>query len=177
MNLQGWPKVAPSSDCVPTTEANLADGPPPVEQLFRSGISFAIGSDSHVSTDPRTEFQLLEYVRRLEERRRVILCTESQSVARTLSDQAWQSGARALRIPTGSLMAGHRADWIVVDPEHPAIAGAEKDELLNRWAFCNAGNPISDVMVNGRWVVQHGHHADEEQASREFVAVVRRILV
>ena len=143
----------------PTTEANLGDGIFPAEEFLGKGGRFAIGSDSHVSVNPRSELRLLEYAQRLTTNRRAVLGNHSQSVGRTLYPAACAGGAQALGLNAGSLEIGKRADIVVLDKEHDVIQNATGDRILDRYLFCDAGNPVSRVMVNGAWLqpVQKHH--------------------
>ena len=136
----------------PTTEANLGDGIFPAEKYLGAGGSFAIGSDSHVCTNPRSELRLLEYAQRLTTNRRAVLGSQSQSTGKTLYPAACQQGAMALGVGAGTLEAGKRADIVVLSSEHPTIQGATGDRIFDRYLFCDCGNPVVQTMVGGTWV-------------------------
>jgi formimidoylglutamate deiminase len=97
-------------------------------------------------------------------------------VGRTLFDAALAGGAQALGQDIGALAEGKRADWIVLDGLDPYLATAEGDALLNRWLFAGGDRQVRDVMVGGRWVVQDGRHAAEEETARAFTGVLRDLL-
>lgn len=160
-----------------TTEANLGDGIfPAVDYIAQSG-RWGIGSDSHVSLSVVEELRWLEYGQRLRDQRRNRLYRSDQPmVGRTLFDEALAGGAQALGQPVGRLQVGQRADWLVLDGNDPYIATASGDGILNRWLFAGGDRQIRDVMVGGKWVVQEGHHAGEEQSNREFAQVLRELL-
>lgn len=136
----------------PTTEANLGDGIFSTPEFVAAGGRFAIGSDSHVCVNPRSELRLIEYGQRLTRRSRAVLCDERRSVGRYLYDSAASGGAVAIGIEGGVLKVGSRADLVVLDPSHPAIDGSTGDRLIDRYVFCDAGNPVSRTMVGGNWV-------------------------
>jgi formimidoylglutamate deiminase len=79
----------------PTTEANLGDGFPPVEELLVRDIRLAIGSDANVRLDPLEELRELEgTARRLAGRREIVpvdrlLAIGSTEGATTLGLQEW----------------------------------------------------------------------------------------
>ncbi len=137
----------------PTTEANLGDGVFPAAAFLDAGGQFAIGSDSHVSTSPRSELRLFEYAQRLTTRQRAILGTESESVGRRLYPNAAQGGAKALGIETGRIAVDWRADLVIIDPTHPAIQFVTGDRIFDRYIFCDSGNPVSRVMIGGEWIL------------------------
>jgi formimidoylglutamate deiminase len=144
----------------PTTEANLGDGIFPAREFLSMGGRIAIGTDSQVANNPAAEFRMLEYSQRLKHRQRCVLATETQSVGRRLFSAALLGGTQATGISTdaaipnspGTLSVGQRADLIVIDPNHPSIGGVNGDRLLDRWIFCDFGNPVSKTMVGGKWI-------------------------
>ncbi len=152
----------------PTTEANLGDGLFPLETFARSGGRFGVGTDSHVSRSPVEELRLLEYGLRLASRRRGILAASVGGAGGALLAQAWGSGARALAWNGGRVEVGARADFVILDEEHPALVGRDGPEVLDSWVFSGTDNPVRDVFVGGRRVVQDGRHRREEEVLRAF---------
>jgi formimidoylglutamate deiminase len=160
-----------------TTEANLGDGIFPAVDYIAQGGRWGIGSDSHVSLSVVEELRWLEYGQRLRDQRRNRLYRPDQPmVGRTLYDAALVGGAQAMGQPTGALEVGKRADWLVLDGNDPFLATASGDAILNRWLFAGSDRQIRDVMVNGRWVIREGRHADETESSRAFAQVLRELL-
>ena len=161
------------SGCVaglcPTTEANLGDGFfNAVEYLADQG-RWAIGSDSHISIDPVEELRWLEYGVRLSTRNRNVLVSEQQRHAgRYLFDGAVSGGAQACGRKLGRIEAGYRADFVVLDTEHPRLYGRSEDSLIDSWIFSGNDNLVRDVYVGGRKVVDNGHHADEERIAANY---------
>jgi len=106
----------------PSTEANLGDGIFPVQQYFRLGGRFGIGSDSHVCLNPAEELRLLEYVQRLLRTERNIMVSDNNTHTGTaLWLEAVNGGARACGQSTGGLQTGARADLLVLDKTHPLL--------------------------------------------------------
>ncbi|MEB0042152.1 formimidoylglutamate deiminase [Pseudomonas sp. MH10] len=160
-----------------TTEANLGDGIFPAVDYIAQGGRWGIGSDSHVSLSVVEELRWLEYGQRLRDQRRNRLYRSDQPmVGRTLFDAALSGGAQAMGQAIGSLNVGQRADWLVLDGNDPYLSTAAGDAILNRWLFAGSDRQIRDVMVNGRWVIRNGRHADEEHSNRAFAQVLRELL-
>jgi formimidoylglutamate deiminase len=160
----------------PTTEANLGDGIFPLRTLLDAGGAFAIGSDSHASVSPVEELRWLEYGQRLARRERTVTAAlPAGSTARTLLEHAWRGGAAAVGRSVGSLSPGRRADWIVLDPDHPVLAGRDRDDLLDAWIFAGNANPVREVWVGGRRVVADGRHPARDEVASRFRRTVERV--
>ncbi len=152
----------------PTTEANLGDGLFPLEPFLAGGGRFGVGSDSHVSQSPVEELRWLEYGQRLKHQRRNVAAAPGQ---RRVGDFLWQGalagGALATGRPVGALAVGKRADLLVLDSEHPNLAGIAPDDVLGTLVFCGNDNLVRHVMVGGQWVVRdHAHVAQAKIAQR-----------
>jgi formimidoylglutamate deiminase len=158
--------------CVcPSTEGNLGDGFFDAVRLLAAGGTLCIGSDSQVSVCPAEELRWLEYQQRLRHRRRVLLASAAEPHAGArLWCTAASSGALALGQPVGEIALGRRADWLVLDPTHPSLAGAAPEVALDHLVFAGARAAIRDVMVGGHWVVRNGRHRNEEQLAARFSA-------
>ena len=162
----------------PTTEANLGDGIFPAHAYLNARGRFGIGSDSHVALDWRAELRLLEYGQRLLRRQRNVLASDGRvQVADRLFDAAADGGARASGRMIGALESGRRADWIVLDPDHPAIAEHTPDAWLGGVVFGEHGpTPVLDVTVGGRRVVESRRHRDEDAAFTHYRATLAALL-
>lgn len=161
----------------PTTEANLGDGLFPLPRYLAQGGVFGIGTDSHVGQSPVEELRLLEYGQRLALRRRNVAASEiSPSVGRTLWEGALRGGAQATGRRVGRIAPGCRADLIVLDADHPNLAGRGGDRLLDALVFAGNDRLVRDVMTGGQWRVRDGRHAMEEEAAARYTAVLERLL-
>ncbi|GHF30872.1 formimidoylglutamate deiminase [Kordiimonas sediminis] len=161
----------------PTTEANLGDGIFPASQFSRRGGRMAIGSDSHISVDPREELRLLEYSQRLTRRQRTILVgRHSGHVGEYLWRESAINGAQSLGQPCGALEVGKRADLLVLDDTDMAYAGVRYGQIFDALVFAGQPNPIRHVMIGGNWVVENGRHAKEEAIISDYRAAVQEII-
>lgn len=161
----------------PTTEANLGDGIFPLRAFLDAGGRFGVGSDSHVSVSPVEELRWLEYGQRLSHLARNVAADGADpSTGAALYRRALAGGAQALARPIGGLAPGNRADIVVLDADHPAMAGRSGDAALDSYIFTGNTSPVRDVMVGGNWVVRDGHHAAEDAAARAFADTLTRLL-
>ncbi len=159
-----------------STEANLGDGFFDISRFFKAGGRLCIGSDSQSTVSPTEELRWLEYQQRLRKRRRAVLAGASEShVGTRLWRDAAQHGAQALGQPAGSIEVGRRADWLVLDPAHPSMAGASEDGALDHLLFSGGDAAIRHCMVAGRWVIRDGRHAAEEESRAAFAGLMRRL--
>jgi len=160
----------------PTTEANLGDGVFPTTEYLAEGGAFAIGSDSHISVNPIEELRWLEYAQRLVKQQRAILAGHDQpSVGANLWQQAALGGAQSIGRECGSLAVGKKADLLVLDSQQMTLFAHQQKHLLDSLVFASQANPVSDVMVGGRWVVREGQHKQEEQVAQGYREVLRTL--
>src|SRR3546814_662820 len=127
----------------PTTEGNLGDGVFPTRDYLAAGGRLGVGSDSHVSVSPVEELRWLEYDQRLASgSRNVASGFPHGSTARSLYEAALAGGAQAMGVRSGALAVGCRADVVVLDPDHPVLAGRSGDTLLDSWLFSGNRSPV-----------------------------------
>jgi cytosine/adenosine deaminase-related metal-dependent hydrolase len=161
----------------PLTEASLGDGIFPAAAFLGAGGRFGIGTDSNIQIDAAAELRQLEYGQRLRHRARNVLAAgPDSSTGRTLFQAVLRGGAQALGQPTAGLGPGAPADIVVLDPDHPSLAGRTGDALLDAWVFAAARPPIASVWRGGRQVVRNGRHIAAEPIAARYTACLRRLL-
>jgi formimidoylglutamate deiminase len=159
-----------------STEANLGDGLFDTARFLKMHGRLCVGSDSQSTVSPAEELRWLEYQQRLRKKRRGVLAAKLEPhVGTRLWRDAAQNGARALGQPVGSIEVGCRADWLVLDASHPAMAGVAADGALDRLLFAGADKAIRDVMVDGRWVITEHRHAADEQLRAKFSRIMENL--
>jgi len=136
----------------PLTEANLADGIPPVI-LAEHADQLSLGTDSNLRIDFTEEMRLLEYAQRLRGQRRGVFTASDGSVARCLFQIATEGGARALGVNAGRLEEGYAADFFTLDLDDPALAEVESNDLVTAFVFGAGTAAIRKVAVAGQWLV------------------------
>jgi formimidoylglutamate deiminase len=118
----------------------------------------------------------MEYQQRLRKKRRVVLATNAQPHAGTrLWRDAARHGAQAIGQPVGAIAVGSRADWLVIDGNHPSMAGAGIEASLDHMLFAGGGGAIRDVMVAGRWVIEGRRHAADDRLRGRFAGVMSQL--
>lgn len=98
-------------------------------------------------------------------------------VADRLFADALAGGAQATARAVGGLQAGCRADWCVLDPEHPHLVGRPPGTWLSALVFAEHGaTPVRDVYTGGEAVVRERVHRHEAAAWRDYRAAVAGLL-
>jgi formimidoylglutamate deiminase len=160
----------------PLTEGSLGDGIFNGETYLAASGRFGIGTDSNIQIDAPAELRQLEYSQRLKSRaRNVMTTTEGESTGRSLYTRALAGGAQALAQPIGALAAGQRADIVVLDADHPDLAGASGDMLLDVLVFSTGRGLVRKVIAGGNTVVSEGGHHAREAIAQEYRATVSRL--
>jgi formimidoylglutamate deiminase len=159
----------------PITEANLGDGIFEAPRFLDAGGRFGIGSDSNVRIALGEELRTMEYGQRLRERKRNRLGPTGSSTGRHIFDGARKGGAQALDQPTGALQAGKRADIVVLDAQHPVLAGRTGDAILDALVFAGGDGVVKDVIAGGRHVVRERRHVRREEIASRYRAVATRL--
>ena len=161
----------------PVTEANLGDGIFPAA-AYRDGRGhWAVGTDSHILLDAAGELRQLEYSQRLLHRSRNVLADPARpSTGESLYQSALSGGAQALALPVGALAAGHRADFLILDADHPDLAGRGEDAVIDTWVFTAGRSLIRDVIAAGRTVVENRRHIDRDRIDKAYRRTLTRLL-
>ncbi len=161
----------------PSTEGDLGDGFFPLRPYLSAGGRLGIGSDSNLCASVFEELRWLEYGQRLRhESRNQAALQPGASTGTALVQAALAGGAQASGQAIGALASGKRADFLVLDAEHPALLGLSPDRWLDALVFSNtSAPPIAEVYVAGEMVVQAGRHLEEERLARRFAAALRRL--
>ena len=161
----------------PTTEANLGDGTFAGVDYQRAGGRMAIGTDSHVEIGVAGELRMLEYSQRLAHNARNALAGgPGRSTGRTLYDSCLAGGSQCLGRPAAQLATGQPCDLVVLDRDHPVLAGKSGDALLDGWIFSGGNACVRDVFVRGEHLVQSGVHRNEKAIGEKFAVTMKHLL-
>ena len=160
----------------PTTEANLGDGRFALDEYLQLGGLFGLGSDSHVSIDPREELRTAEYNLRLWRERRVLAARPAvPHVGTSLWHDAVAGGARAFGYGAAALAAGAPADVVLLDTGRAEFAGVPEAALVDAWIFAPRPGALASVWVGGEAVVAAGRHRDRDAVERDYRASLARL--
>lgn len=160
----------------PSTEANLGDGLFRLVEFLDAGGRICIGSDSHIGLSPFEELRWLEYGQRLAAlKRNRVASAQQPSCGERLWRAVLDGGAQALGRPIGALAPGHRADWLVLDPELAAFAACPPQQWLDGLIFAAQRSPVASTYVGGRKVAEGGRHVDHPRIAGRFARAMREL--
>ena len=174
--VRAMAKTGAVAGLCPITEANLGDGIFAGVDFRDHGGIYGVGSDSNVEIDAAGELRLFEYGQRLLHRGRNLMAgAEDSSTGEALYRAALAGGAQALGQMVGEIAPGQRADFVVLDTDHPAF-GPKPEHWLDSYLFNAGRSAIKTVMANGTIQVEGGRHKDRDRVAARFRQTLDRVL-
>jgi len=167
----------------PTSNLKLASGIAPVAEMLRVGLNVGIGTDGPASNN---DLDMFEETRLASLLAKGISGDPTVLPARQAFGMATIMGAHALHMGdvTGSLEPGKRADLAVLDLDQLHTAPSFKhdpDGIYAQIVYAGKAADVSDVMVNGRWLMRERelltvNEVDLSSAAREFAVHIDAFL-
>ncbi|PKO07678.1 MAG: amidohydrolase [Chloroflexi bacterium HGW-Chloroflexi-3] len=140
----------------PSSNLKLASGISPVKQMMDIGINVGIGTDGPASNN---DLDMFEEIRLTTFLAKGSSGDPTALPAKTTIAMATRIGAKALHMEdiTGSITPGKRADLILIDIKKihnsPWFRHLQ-DSLYSQVAYAAKANDVSDLMVNGKWLMK-----------------------
>ncbi len=140
----------------PSSNLKLASGFAPVTQMLEVGLNVGIGTDGPASNN---DLDMFEEVRLASFIAKAVSNDPTAVPAPVALAMATRIGAKALHIGhlTGSLEPGKRADLILVNtsPVHSSPRfQRDPDNAYAQIVYSSKSTDVSDVMVNGKWLMR-----------------------
>jgi len=140
----------------PSSNLKLASGFAPVVKMLEAGLKVGIGTDGPASNN---DLDMFEEVRLAAFIAKAVTNDPTSLPASWALLMATRLGAQALHIGhlTGSLEVGKRADLILVDisPVHNSPSFMRSpDNGYAQIVYAGKSTDVSDVMVNGKWLMR-----------------------
>ena len=140
----------------PSSNLKLASGFAPVAKMLETGLNVGIGTDGPASNN---DLDMFEEVRLAAFVAKAVTNDPTSLPASQALLMGTRLGAQALHIGhlTGSLTPGRRADLILVDlsPVHNSPSFRRSaDNAYAQIVYAGKATDVSDVMINGRWVMR-----------------------
>ncbi len=141
----------------PSSNLKLASGIAPVAEMLALGLNVGIGTDGPASNN---DLDMVEEIRLTALLAKGGSGDPTAVPARQALAMATRIGAQAMHIGdiTGSLEAGKRADLILLDvtPLHNAPQfRRDENNIYSQIVYAAKSTDVSDVMVNGRWLMRN----------------------
>ena len=141
----------------PSSNLKLASGFAPVQKMLEAGLNVGIGTDGPASNN---DLDMFEEMRLTAFLAKGVTGDPTALPAPQALSMATRLGARALHIGhlAGSLEPGKRADLILVDiaPLHNAPRFRRQDDgLYAQLVYAGHATDVTDVMVNGNWLMRN----------------------
>lgn len=167
--LKQMRKHAVVAGLCPTTEADLGDGVFPAADWQQLGGAWGIGSDSNICVSQAEELRFLEYTQRLQYKQRNVLAASGDQVGSRLYQQALKGGLQASSRPVSTGIAvGQRADFLLLDLEHPLLLGKQQQQWLDCWVFAGTPQMLAQVWVAGKCLVSNGFHINQDEITKAW---------
>ncbi len=157
----------------PVSNLKLGNGIAPVPKLLAAGVNVALGTDGAASNNALNLFRELSFVALLH--KGVTGDTTAVPAAEALK-MATVSGAKALGLTgCGEIKVGAAADLTVLDIDKPWLR--PRCDLLSSLVYCARGDEVTDVMVDGRFLLRKGElqTIDRERVLFEVDRTCRRL--
>jgi 5-methylthioadenosine/S-adenosylhomocysteine deaminase len=168
----------------PSSNLKLASGLASVQKMLELGLDVGIGTDGPASNN---DLDMFEEVRLAAFVAKTVSNDPTSVPAATALMMATRLGARALHLGsiTGSLEPGKRADLILVD-----ISGLhnsprfqrDSDNIYSQLVYTGKATDVTDVMVNGKWLMQDRqlltlHQEELKAAAQEYARRIDTFLM
>jgi 5-methylthioadenosine/S-adenosylhomocysteine deaminase len=141
----------------PSSNLKLASGFAPISRMIEIGLNVGIGTDGPASNN---DLDMFEEIRLAAFVAKGFTGDPTTIPARTAMTMATSMGAKALHIAnlTGSIEAGKRADLILIDLaalHNSPRFNRDQDNIYAQLVYATKSNDVTDVMVNGKWLMQN----------------------
>ena len=136
----------------PASNAKTATGIAPVEGMLAAGVNVSLACDggpSNNTYDMIRDMRLASYLACLRENSPIVVPAE------TIMERATINGAKAMGLgdQIGSLEAGKRADFIVINMDAPHLTPAW--DPISAIAYAATGADVDTVVIDGKLVMRH----------------------
>ena len=136
----------------PASNAKTATGIAPVEGMLAAGVNVSLACDggpSNNTYDMIRDMRLASYLACLRENSPIVVPAE------TIMEMATINGAKAMGLgdQIGSLEAGKRADFIVINMDAPHLTPAW--DPISAIAYAATGADVDTVVIDGKLVMRH----------------------
>jgi formimidoylglutamate deiminase len=156
----------------PGTEGNLGDGIFKMTEFAQAGGNFCIGTDSHISINPLEDLRWIDYAQRLTTHKR----NTFNDGGFTMVSKGFFSGSAAMGAPRDHFFEiGKPLNGVVYRSDSFLLQDDNDKHLLPRILFNSDSEAVYGTLVNGKWVIKHHFHSEEENVKQLFLEVVKSL--
>lgn len=152
----------------PLSNLKLGSGVAPIRKMRSSGITVGLGTDNHNASDVPNMFEAIKLAALIH--RGPETDYRGWIGSREALGMATRGGARCggLEGQTGELKPGYKADLVMLDLDR--LSFFPRHDLVNQLVFCEHGESVEMVVVDGNMVLQDGRISsiDEEGIMSEL---------
>ena len=140
----------------PSSNLKIASGFAPVTEMLENGVHVGIGTDGPASNN---DLDMFEELRLASFVAKATTHDPTAAPARQIMAMATRIGAQALYLDhlTGSIESGKRADLVLIDlntlHSRPHF-DHDPDAIYSRLVYATKSTDVTDVMVEGRWLMR-----------------------
>ncbi|HTH58383.1 MAG TPA: formimidoylglutamate deiminase [Cyclobacteriaceae bacterium] len=157
----------------PSTEGNLGDGIFRMKEFVKMGGHWSIGTDSHIGLNPLEEFRMIDYRQRLITNHRN---TFEGDAAGYLVNESIASGRKAMGSPSkNNFEEGKPLDAVVFNSKSHLLADSSDKNRLATIVYTSDSSRIVGTIVNGKWAVKGGHHANGKIIKDNFAKAIKTL--
>ncbi|MGE5303486.1 MAG: amidohydrolase family protein, partial [Alphaproteobacteria bacterium] len=136
----------------PASNLRIGSGLAPLKQFIAAGVRVGLGTDGAASNDGQNMFDAVRLAALIHNQAGTDFrgwVTPAQALA-----MATRNGAHAFGLEAGVLAPGKLADIVLLRRDTPAFTPL--NDVIGQLVFCENGNSVDTVIVNGEIVVESG---------------------
>ncbi|MCC6224484.1 MAG: amidohydrolase [Thermoleophilia bacterium] len=162
----------------PSSNAKLGNGVARLPELLAAGLNVGLGHDAAECNNSRDMFEVMKFASLMHRATRV---DASLGQAPDVLRMACRNGNAGLGIDAGELVAGKKADLIVVDTRNqmftPLMPGS-KEHVYSHLVFAANGSCVETTIVDGRVIYENREFTtiDEDEVLREANRAFREVV-
>lgn len=167
----------------PSSNAKLGNGIARLPEMLAAGINVGLGHDAAECNNSRDMFEVMKFASLIHRASRVDAGLQQPGHVLRM---ATRNGAQALGHETGQLVAGRKADIILIDLQNQfftPLQPGNKDHLYSHLVFAANGSCVDTTIIDGQVVMRHRQllTVDEPkvlaEANAAFAAVAGRMVI
>ncbi len=159
----------------PLSNLKLGSGIAPIRKMMDAGINIGIGTDNHNASDTPNMFEAMKLAALLH--RGADLDYVDWIGAEDVIQMATRGGANCGNLHhAGVLEVGMKADLVLMDLTH--LPFIPHNDLLHQLVFCEHGDSINMVIVDGKILIQNGQieTINEQEIMKELMSQIDEIV-